>query len=224
MLLIFLDYPSKRMSLSSEICIYHIIHIDKLPSILADAGLLCDAEVIKRQRGGTCIGLNNIKQRRLRENTLKNHPDLYVGDCVPFYFCPRSIMLYLIHKNYPNLTYQGGQEPIVHLVADLYSTVNWAKENKQRWVFTTSNAGSYYFEDYADLEQLDKIDWKSVNADNWKNCKEQKQAEFLLEKYFPWFLVKEIGVYSNNIEQQVVSILNNNEHKPKIKVRSEWYY
>jgi hypothetical protein len=212
------------MCLPSKIWIYHIVHVDKLPCILANGGLLCDAEVIKRQLGGTSIGLSNIKQRRLRELTLNSYPSLYVGDCVPFYFCYRSVMLYLIHKNNPELTYQGGQEPIVHLVADLYDAVDWADKNKQRWAFTLTNAGSYSFDDYADLGQLNKINWNSVNAADWSGCRDHKQAEFLLERYFPWFLVKGIGVYSDCIEQQVVSILNNNKHAPKVKVVPQWYY
>jgi hypothetical protein len=73
------------------------------------------------------IGMNNIKQRRLTELTLDSHPGLYVGQCAPFYFCPRSVMLYLIHKRNPELAYKGGQEPIVHLEADLRDAVAWAK-------------------------------------------------------------------------------------------------
>ena len=64
--------------------------------------------------------MNQIKERRLKELTLSSHPGLHVGDCVPFYFCPRSIMLYLIYRaNHPELAYRGGQKPIVHLEADL---------------------------------------------------------------------------------------------------------
>jgi len=44
-----------------------------------------------------------------------------VGDCVPFYFCPRSVMLYLIYQgNHPDLQYHGGQDLVLHLEADLY--------------------------------------------------------------------------------------------------------
>jgi len=53
-----------------------------------------------------------------------SYPDLYVGDYVPFYFCPRSIMLFIIHQaNHPELDYRGGQVPIVHLQADLHTSV-----------------------------------------------------------------------------------------------------
>jgi hypothetical protein len=218
-----INFYFSRMNLPSEIQIYHIVHIDKLPFILADDGLLCDAEVTKKERGGTCIGLGNIKQRRLK-SALNSYKDLHVGDCVPFYFCYRSVMLYFIHKNNKELAYQGGQEPIVHLVADLCETIDWAEKNGQRWVFTSSNAGSDYFEDYADSKQLDKINWDSVNAIYWKDCKEDKQAEFLLERYFPWTLVKGVGVYSSCIEQQVMSILNNAKYIPEVKVVPNWYY
>ena len=64
--------------------IYHIVHVDRLKSIIADNYLWCDAEMLKRQLPGTTIGMNNIKQRRLT-NPLSSHPDLCVGDCVPCY-------------------------------------------------------------------------------------------------------------------------------------------
>lgn len=104
--------------------IYHIAHVDRLASIIADGFLWSDAEAQSRSSAGTKIGLNSIKRRRLHELKLQSHPDLYVGNCVPFYFCPRSVMLYLIHRgDEPELTYKGGQEPIIHLEADLRTTI-----------------------------------------------------------------------------------------------------
>ena len=94
-----------------------------------------------------------------------------MGDCVPFYFCPRSVMLYVISRsNHPELEYLGGQTPIVHLEADLQATVAWADTNGRRWAFTSSNAGSYYFEDFSDLRRLDKISWDAVDANQWSGA------------------------------------------------------
>ena len=135
--------------------IYHIVHIDRLASIINDGYLWCDAEITKRSPEGTTIGMGGIKHRRLNELTLNSHPNLHVGDCVPFYFCPRSVMLYVIYQaNKDELSYKGGQDPIIHLEADLRQTVKWAKKNNLRWAFTLSNAGSYYFEDRRDLANL----------------------------------------------------------------------
>jgi hypothetical protein len=167
--------------------IYHIAHVDRLPSIVADRCLWCDAEVLRRAPPGTMIGMSNIKQRRLAELRLSSHPDLRVGDCVPFYFCPRSVMLYLIYQgNHPELGYRGGQGPIIHSEADLHVVVAWAHQQGRRWAFTLSNAGSYFFEDRCDLGRLNEIDWDAVAARDWRQCKEGKQAEFLLEQSFSW--------------------------------------
>jgi len=205
--------------------VYHIVHVDRLPSILADGFLWCDAEVVQRAPAGTTIGMNSIKLRRLGELRLRSYPDLHVGDCVPFYFCPRSVMLYLIHQgNHQELAYRGGQAPILHLEADLNAAVAWANAQPMRWAFTNSNAGSRYFEDYNDLARLDKIDWSAVNALKWVQCKEGKQAEFLLEHRFPWHLVERIGVQSPVVYRQVVNTLATHGHRPTVEVRPEWYY
>ena len=93
------------MPVPSSPKIYHIVHVDRLASIIASGGLLCDFQVRQRQATGTTIGMNTIKARR-RESKLKCHPGLTVGNCVPFYFCPRSVMLYLIFRaNHENLSY-----------------------------------------------------------------------------------------------------------------------
>lgn len=132
------------MPIPAEPKIYHIVHVDRLQSIVEDSWLWCDAEILRRSPPGTTIGMNKIKQRRLNELTLTSHQNLKVGDCVPFYFCPRSIMLYLIYQaNHTELCYRGGQGPIVHLEADLRQTITWAEEHDQRWAFTLSNAGAY---------------------------------------------------------------------------------
>jgi len=167
-------------------------------------------------QNGTTIGMSGIKQRRLYKLKLSSHPDLYVGQCVPFYFCPRSIMLYLMHMRNPELDYTGGQEPIIHLVADLGQTIKWADENDKRWAFTTSNAGSYYFEDYCNRSDLRRINWNAVNATQWAGCKEEKQAEFLIEDKFPWKLVEQIGVISPQYARSVNQMLAGALHQPLV--------
>ena len=213
------------MKIPSVPKIYHIVHVDRLESIKKDGYLWCDREIINKQYNGTTIGMSNIKQRRLNDLPFLEYPDLHVGDCVPFYFCPRSVMLYLIYQqNHPDLSYLGGQKPIIHLEADLNRTVNWCKENEKRWVFTLSNAGSKYFEYRFDLDELSDIDWKAVNARDWRECKEGKQAEFLVEYQFPWHLIDKIGVSSNDIYEKVVSILDGKNHQPYVTIMRDWYY
>jgi len=205
--------------------LYHIVHVNRLPSIISDGCLWSDVAMLRRPGTGTTIGMSSIKRRRMYELTLASHPGLYVGQCVPFYFCPRSVMLYLIYQaNHPELTYRGGQGPIVHLESDLLRSVAWASGIDRRWAFTLSNAGARYFEDRCDLAQLGEIDWNAVQARDWRNCKEGKQAEFLMEDSFPWELVRRIGVHSQQVYGQVSTALQNAAHKPRVQIMPDWYY
>ena len=205
--------------------IYHILHVNRLPLILADDGLVSDAIVTEKNLAEPIIGMSRIKERRLKELSFSVYPDLRVGQCVPFYFCSRSVMLYMIHRgNHPDLTYRDGQEPILHLELDVEKVILWAERQGLRWVFTTSNAGSRYFQDYADQEKLTEIDWDAVNATNWKVVREQKQAEFLVESRVGWSLVDRIGVNSHRIQEQAEALLVRHDHRPTVEVLPNWYY
>lgn len=211
--------------------IFHIVHVDRLASILADGRLQCDADMVDRDGTGTVIGMSKIKLRRLNELSLTSHPGLRVGQCVPFYFCPRSVMLYLIWQaNHPDLAYRGGQAQIIHLQADVQATVAWASEHGLRWAFTLSNAGARYFEDRSDLGCLEEIDWDAIQANRWSgsgipgSVKDGKQAEFLVERHFPWELVEAIGVRSLETAQRVAAALEGIAHRPQVEIRREWYY
>jgi hypothetical protein len=205
--------------------IYHIAHIENLASIVADGCLWSDAEMQKRC-SATVIGMNAIKLRRLSLSVTCHRPSC-VGDYVPFYFCSRSIMLYVIHcRNHPELSYRGGQEPIVHLESDLHTTINWAESRGMRWAFSLSNAGAAYAQFRARINQLNEINWDAVSALDFRaaDIKEGKQAEFLIETLFPWSLVSRIGVHSLRFEQEVADITMHSVHRPVIEIRPDWYY
>lgn len=181
-----------------------------------------------RARGepGSEIGMTEIKERRLRL-PVRCHPGDQVGDYVPFYFCPRSIMLYLIHcANHPNLAYRGGQGPIVHLEADLREVVAWAEAEGRRWAFSLSNVGAAYAEFRDRLDQLDDLDWAAIQATDFRDrqVKEGKQAEFLLHGFFPWPLVRRIGVHSESIRARVSRRLQQVDHGPVVDVLPRWYF
>jgi len=73
-------------------CIYHITHVDNLAAIVGAGGLISDAAISASGGPFATIGMGTIKSRRL-SLPIACHPGLNVGDCVPFYFCPRSIGL-----------------------------------------------------------------------------------------------------------------------------------
>ena len=206
--------------------IYHIVHVDRLPSIIADGCLWSDAVVAAGAHPGTTIGMGTIKARRLRL-PVDCHPGDHVGEYVPFYFCPRSIMLFVIHRaNHPELAYRDGQGPIVHLEADVNEVVTWANANGRRWAFSLSNAGAYYTQFRSRLDQLDEVNWPAVNTRDFRDpdVKEGKQAEFLVHHSFPWDLVRRIGVLDRAIAQQVSNTMHGAAHRPVVEIRTDWYF
>ena len=77
---------------------------------------------------------------------------------------------------------------------------------------------------YSNLAQLHELDWQAIHARQWQNCKEGKQAEFLIEQSFPWHLVESIVVQSQQIQQQVVNTLQMAVHQPPVTINTNWYY
>lgn len=207
--------------------IYHITHIRNLPQIIQQGVVWSDAKRIELGLDCEIVGMSEIKRRRLEDLTVKCHPDTMVGEYVPFYWCPRSIMLFLLHRaNHPDLSYRGGQEPIVHLEADLRATVTWAQGNGSRWAFSDCNAGAVYADFFARLADLDKINWTAVDARDWRGqaLREGKQAEFLLYESFPWHLVERIGVQNDKIKMEADGVLQRALHQPPVSVERTWYY
>jgi hypothetical protein len=63
-----------------------------------------------------------------------------------------------------------------------------------------------------------------LNTTDDPNRKRRRQAEFLVHRFCPWTLVKEIGVIDDSIRTKVQKILQNQEHQPSVTIYSQWYY
>ncbi len=207
--------------------IYHITHLRNLAQIIALNGLWSDAKRIELNLDCEIVGMSEIKQRRLQELEVKCNLGTKVGEYVPFYFCPRSIMLYILYRgNHPNLTYRGGQGPVVHLQADLIETVRWAKTLRIPWAFSNFNAGAGYANFYNQLGRLEEINWAAVIATDFSKpeIKDGKQAEFLVFEFFPWELIEKIGVQNERIREQVDTAIRNAVHSPELTCEPSWYF
>lgn len=207
--------------------IYHITHVDNLASIAAEGGLVSDATILARSGPVQTIGMTRLKRRRVEVLEVSSCPGTKVGDYVPFYFCPRSVMLFVIYRaNHPELAYRGGQDPIVHLEADLHAVVRWAKNNGIAWAFSLSNAGASYTEFRSRADQLDQLDWRAIAATDFRepDVKERKQSEFLVHGRVPFDLVERLGVGSVAIRARATEALAGSGPRPKIEVLPEWYF
>lgn len=205
--------------------IYHITHVSNLPGILADGGLWCDRLRATRAAGAVSIAHQHIKDRRAKRRVPVAAGGT-LSDYVPFYFAPRSPMLFTISRG--NVQgYSEGQQPIVHLL----STAETAAALHKPWTFTDGHAEMMISQFFTDLGQLlEAIDWTVMQSQYWNDTrddndrKRRRQAEFLVHEFFPWSAIRRIGVRDNTIQHRVELALLNVDPKPEIEVEPAWYY
>lgn len=205
--------------------VYHITHVANLPGIIRD-GLLSDGEMVSRGGPAQPIGMANIKGARLLK-PMPCYPGRSVGEFVPFNFCPRSVMLYVISQgDHPNLGYRGGQGPIIHLQYDLHQVLDWADLAGREWAFTAGNARAGYTSFHTNRSELGGLDWDAVDAVDWRDpfVKDAKQAELLIRNAVPFGLVETIGVRGADIAATVQAALSATTHRPPVVVERTWYY
>jgi len=173
--------------------IYHITHIKNLERIVREGGLFCDRTA--QDFKAVNIGHQHIKDRRLKR-IVELSPGGTVGDYVPFYFAPRSPMLYVIDRG-GVIGYEDGQKPVVYLS----SSTEAVSKAGLPFVFTEGHAEMAYTDFYNNLDDLDKVDWRLMGEKYWHDTdedgdrKRRRQAEFLVHEFFPWKSVSYIGVY-----------------------------
>lgn len=204
--------------------IYHITDVDNLSSILERGGLGCTTWMQQTSTTFTCVAHDSIQRRRAMK-TVPCGPGGKLHDYVPFYFGPRSPMLYVI-KQGGVAGYTKGQNSIVHLV----SSVQLVEKAGKQWAFTDGHGIMDFTEFYDDVAMLDKVDWTVMAAKYWNETDSdtdrprRRQAEFLVHDFCDWELIKGIGVNTLQMKSKVEELIASAEHSPAVKVKSEWYY
>ena len=175
--------------------IYHITHVENLAGMIHDGRLWSDAQRISRNLVNTNIGYSHIKERRMR------HPVMVaaggtLGNYVPFNFCPRSVMLYVVAQGHEN--YSSGQRPIVHLI----SSIRVILATGRPWFFTDRHADLSYASQFDTLDRLDEVGWSVMSRRYWSDpdVKEKRQAEFLVRDWFPWSAIAVLGAQAHWIK------------------------
>jgi hypothetical protein len=204
--------------------ICHITHVSNLNLIINAGGLRAYSSLRRDGTQYSDIAYQNIQSRRATKLVPCGRGGT-LHDYVPFYFAPRSPMLYTISRgNVPGCP--DGQGPIVHLM----SSVQNVQQAGLEFVFTDGHGIVDFTEYYDDVRHLERVDWPLMGARYWSDtntdsdrCR-RRQAEFLVHEFFPFGLVTEIGVMSRNVLANVEEALQGTHYKPELNVRRDWYY
>ncbi|MHA7232156.1 type II toxin-antitoxin system toxin DNA ADP-ribosyl transferase DarT (plasmid) [Vibrio campbellii] len=200
------------------VSISHITHLDNLAGILEQGCLWSDAKRIELGLVNQNIGYSHIKQRRL-VRPVNVAAGGTIGQYVPFNFCPRSVMLFVISRGHDD--YHGGQDNILHLISD----VDTVRLSNQHCFFTDIHADLDYAEQIDDFSRINELELnKIINERYWQDFKEEKQAEFLAFEAVQWQTIQRIGVKSQEVAERVRDLIQGQAHRPDIVVKPDWYY
>lgn len=199
--------------------IYHFTHIDNLSDLLDTGALLCKNEMLRR--GGTCrsVAYETIQQQR-QNHPVPVPPGGKIHDYVPFYFNSLSPMLYTIKC--------GNVEGVnPEQLVFIKSTAQLFEASGNDFVFTDGHGIMALSDYYNDLVDLDKVPWEVINTRYWNNYpdgKRLRQSEFLAHNKFKWELVELLGVYNTDMKTRVKDMIADLSHRPKVKIKSNWYF
>ncbi len=205
--------------------VYHFTRVEHLEAI-ARHGLLPDAQAQAAGLLSVEIGNTGIKQAR-RERVVPIPPGGVVADYAPFYFAPRSPMLYSISSG--NVaTYREGTDRLVYLVSSLEDLAT----HGLHVLLTDRNAVLQYaeFVDLAHGVRSDFIDWDLMKATYWNNTdaqpdrRERRMAECLVHERVPWQAFLGVAAKSQEVADEASQILQQPSVASRVVVRPEWYF
>ncbi len=132
--------------------ICRLIHVESLATCLERGGLHAPSAVPDDGLPYRSIHRSDVQATRgLRH--VPCGPGGTTTDYVPFYFGPRSPMLYQLHTGWvPGC--DDGQEPLIHLVSSAQSVAASGAD----WVFTDGHALAAFTTWHDDLRGLDQLD------------------------------------------------------------------
>jgi hypothetical protein len=212
-----------RASLSDRVMprILHFTDIANLRAILRTGALQCHRDAPTDVE----VGNIDIKASR-RRRQVDCGPGGMLCDYVPFYFAPRSPMMYTIMRG----NVEGVSTDLSRLIYFASSTETVYQAGLS-CVYTDGNAAvliTKFYDDpdvlgtHVDLPLMQQTMWNSTPED--PDRMRRRMAEFLVHEGLPLELVAGISVYSRQVRDSVVSLADEMGKNVEIAIRRGWYF
>lgn len=202
--------------------IFRIVHRDNLGWIL-DHGLHCrSADVIDPNY--VEIGNPDLISKR-NNRPLPIEPGGTLSDYVPFYFTPRSPMLYNIHTGHNGIRQRRNDEIII-FVASLHRI----KKLGMKFLFSDHHAYVQFAKFYSDIEQLNVIDWGILQRSDFKRDYDdlgkfdRYQAEALIYEHVPIEALSGIACVNETEVARVKKQVAAAGRELKVAAKPGWYF
>ncbi len=147
-----------------------------------------------------------------------------MGNQVPFYFTPFSVMMKNIHSG--RGVVQRSNDELIILVSSLAKV----QEHQLPFLFTDSHAYYQWSNFYNHLNDLNQIDWALLQNRDFKRDPddpakfERYQAEALVYQYCPVDALLGIVSYTNQLKLHIEQQLQQRGLALKVHARPDWYF
>ncbi len=194
-------------------------HIKNIPSILENEGLLAYSEIGAKGLSYRDIANSDIQFRR-SGTVVPLPPNGDLHEYVPFYFAERSPMLYSILNSGIN------QREIVYFV----TKTAILHQNGLLYVFTDGHAIMFLSEFYAQLNDLDEVDWAIMeekyraDTEDDPDRKRRRQAEFLVHRKVPLDVFIGFAVKDEAMKEELEALLQLYQIDKPVYIRPQFYY
>ncbi|KPG00030.1 hypothetical protein IP86_07845 [Rhodopseudomonas sp. AAP120] len=201
--------------------IFRITHRDNLAWIL-DNGVHC-RNSNKQDPNFVNIGLVElIDKRRTWPVPVKPHGTL--GDYVPFYFTPRSIMAYNIHTG--RNVQQRDNEQIMLLVTSLARL----REKNVPFAITDRHACASLANYYNTVDGLKQIDWKILRASDFSRDNDDPDktnrymAEALVHQHMPIDALLYLACCDDKQRLWAADLVSKRKLNLEVHTKRGWYF
>lgn len=207
---------------NKEFC-FRITHIDNLEIILEN-GIVCKTHL---NASPNYINIGNPEIIDVRNGTRVRvaHYGM-LGEYVPFYFTPKSIMLYNIQSGFrhPVVAKRPPSEILV-----MRFRIDELCSLKNRWFFTDGQANDSATNHFHDLSELNSIDWNSIQNSKFSKTDDydrgrRYQAEFLVKDEVPLDKIESFVVYDEKSKIKVETILKKLGIKITVNINKLYYF
>lgn len=194
--------------------LFRLTHIDNISDIIKHG--ITHANSTNSNPNYRAIGDSTLITSRINKTVL----GISLGDCIPFYFGPRSPMLYVIQKGYNGVKQVAAKDLI-------YCVINISAIAEQDFIFSDGHAFNSLTDFYpkdriADLNAL--VSYQDVYAERWDtedtDLKRRKEAECLFTHDISYDIIAGFVVYSEAVKQRLQDM---GVTKP-ISVRPGYYF
>lgn len=202
--------------------IWRILHRANLPWVLQN-GIQCGNSQVRSPHWVSIGNAELIGKRAARPVPLP--PGGTLGDYVPFYFTPFSVMLRNIHTGWNGIKQIPNADIII-----LVSSLHRVSELGLPFLFTDRHAYSGLATFYDDLIHLNQIDWALLHHRDFKRDPEDPgkleryQAEALVHQHVPLAALLGVVCYTDVVRAEIERRMQTLGVSLPVHTRPHWYF